>query len=50
MELNGLKLTTTIASTVILQLFFGGGETSVHDLKIKGTPFNEHLRRLLLLL
>jgi len=39
-EIDILSLTTTIASTVILQLFFGGGTINVNDFLIKEKPVN----------
>lgn len=48
-EFNALDLVTSIASTVVFQLFFGG-EVNVEELKIKGRTVNDQIRLIKLLL
>jgi len=46
-EVDLLNLTTEIASTIVLQLFFGGGDININDLRIKDKPIYEHMRKLM---
>lgn len=45
-EFDLLELTTTIASTVVLELFFGGSKFNVNEMKIKDMKVNHFVRYL----
>jgi hypothetical protein len=43
-----LEFTTKIASTVVLELFFGGGKINIEEIQIEGRHLSTHMRELLL--
>lgn len=45
-EVDLLELTTAIASTVVLELFFGGSKFNVNEMKIKDMKVNHFVRYL----